>query len=297
MCLSEGAWAPGGAVMTQKDASMKIIEANGARIPAIGFGTWTLKDGDCTDMVARAIDAGYRHIDTAAMYANEAAVGEGIRRSGIARDELFVTTKVWWADIASGDLQRSAAESIDKLGIGAVDLFLIHWPNPAIPLEESIGALNETVTSGLTQHIGLGNFPSTLLDEAVSLSAAPIACNQVEYHPLLSQDAIYAACRRHGMAMVAYSPVGQGGEILAHPLIAGLAAQYGRTPAQIVLRWEVQQEGVAAIPRTKTPARLAENLAVFDFELSAEDHASITALTSKRKRLVNPDFAPNWDRI
>lgn len=283
--------------MTQKDQGMKIIEANDARIPAIGYGTWTLKGDDCADMVARAIDAGYRHIDTAAMYDNEKAVGEGIRRSGIARDDLFVTTKVWWENIAAGALQRSAGESIDKLGIGAVDLFLIHWPNPAVPLEESISALNETITAGQTRHIGLGNFTSTMLDEAVALSAAPIACNQVEYHPLLSQDAIHAACLRHGMAMVAYSPVGQGGEILSHPLIAGLAAQYGKTPAQIVLRWEVQQDSVAAIPRTKTVARLAENLAVFDFELSAADHASVTALTTARKRLVNPGFAPNWDRI
>lgn len=283
--------------MTQKDGCMKIIEANGARIPAIGYGTWTLKDGDCADMVARAIDAGYRHIDTAAKYGNEAAVGEGIRRSGIARDDIFLTTKVWWTDIASGYLQRSAGESIDRLGLGAVDLFLIHWPNPAVPLEESIAALNDTVTAGLTKHIGLGNFTSTMMDEAVALSAAPLVCNQVEFHPFLSQDSIRAACHRHGMALVAYSPVGQGGEILDHPLIAGLAAQYGRTPAQIVLRWEIQQDGVAAIPRTKTPARLAENLAVFDFDLSEDDHAAVTALTVKRQRLVDPDWAPNWDRI
>ncbi|WP_224007311.1 aldo/keto reductase [Aureimonas sp. SA4125] len=276
---------------------MKIIEANGARIPAIGYGTYTLEGQRCSEMVAKAIETGYRHIDTARMYKNEAAVGEGIRQSGIARDDLFVTTKVWWADIAEGKLQASAREAIETLGIGAVDLLLIHWPNADVALEESIDALNETIDLGLTRHIGVANFTSAMLDEAAALSEAPLACNQVEYHPFLSQDAIYSACRRHGMAMVAYSPVGQGGDILENAEIVGIAARHGKTPAQIVLRWEIQRDGVAAIPRTKTPERLAENLAVFDFELSPDEQAALTALTLRRKRLVDPSFAPNWDRV
>lgn len=276
---------------------MKIIEANGAEIPAIGFGTYTLKGADCVDMVARAIEAGYRHIDTARMYGNEAEVGEGIRRSGIARDALFVTTKVWWTDIARGDLQSSARAATDALGIGAVDLILIHWPNAAIPLEDSIEALNATIGEGLTKHIGVANFTSAMLDEAVAMSEAPLVCNQVEYHPYLSQEAVQDACRRHDMAMVAYSPVGQGGDILGNPTIGEIARRYGKSPAQVILRWEIQQDRVAAIPRTKTPERLAENIAIFDFELEEEDHAAITALTVRRKRLVDPSFAPNWDRV
>ena len=283
--------------MAQKGMSMKIIEANGARIPAIGYGTFTLEGETCSDMVTKAIEAGYRHIDTARRYNNEAAVGEGIRRSGISRDELFVTTKVWWTDIAEGALQASATEAIETLGIGAVDLLLIHWPNPEIVLEESIDALNQTIGLGLTRHIGVANFTSAMVDEAAALSQAPLVCNQVEYHPFLSQEAIYAACQRHRMAMVAYSPVGQGGDILEHPDVVATAARHGRTPAQIVLRWEIQQDGVAAIPRTKTPGRLAENLAVDDFQLSEEEMATLTALTLQRKRLVDPSFSPNWDRV
>lgn len=276
---------------------MKIISANGAEIPAIGLGTYTLTGGGGVDMVAAAIGAGYRHIDTARMYGNEREVGEGIRRSGTPRDALFVTTKIWRTDIGRSDLVRSARDAVDALGIGAVDLLLIHWPNADVPLEDSIEGLNEAVEQGLTRHIGVANFTSAMLDEAAALSAVPLVCNQVEYHPYLSQEAIHEACLRHGMALVAYSPIGQGGEILGNPLISDLAGKHGKTPAQVVLRWEIQQDSVAAIPRTKTPERLAENIDIFDFELAADEHAAITALTRRRQRLVDPDFAPNWDRV
>lgn len=276
---------------------MIVIDANGAAIPAIGLGTWTLKGEACADMVAKAIAAGYRHIDTAAMYGNEDAVGEGIRRSGLGRDELFVTTKVWWTDIAADKLVESARGSIDRIGIGPVDLLLIHWPNADVPLEDSIAGLNRAAEDGLTRHIGVANFTSTMVDEAAHLSPRKLACNQVEYHPLLSQDAIIDACRRHGMATIAYSPVGQGGEVLTSEPVVAAARAHGRTPAQVVLRWEVQQDGVGAIPRTSKPDRLAENLGVFDFELTAQEHAAISAMTGRRKRLVDPSFAPVWDRV
>lgn len=276
---------------------MKIISANGAEIPSIGLGTYTLKGSEGVDMVAAAIAAGYRHIDTARMYGNEREVGEGIRRSGAPRDALFVTTKIWRTDIGRADLVQSARDAVEALGIGAVDLLLIHWPNADVPLEDSIEGLNEAVEKGLARHIGVANFTSAMLDEAAALSAAPLVCNQVEYHPYLSQEAIHEACLRHGMALVAYSPIGQGGEILGNPLIADLAGRHGKTPAQIILRWEIQQDSVAAIPRTKTLERLAENIDIFDFELSPDEHAAITALTRRRHRLVDPDFAPNWDRV
>ncbi|TFF25260.1 aldo/keto reductase [Jiella endophytica] len=275
---------------------MKFIEAGTARIPAIGLGTYTLEGGACVDMVARAIDAGYRHIDTARMYGNETEVGEGIRKSGIARDELFVTTKVWWTDLAEADLAAAARQSVERIGIGPVDLILIHWPNPDIALEESIDALRLTVDDGLTRHVGVANFTSTLLDEASAMASHPLVCNQVEYHPFLSQAEVLSACRRHEMGLVAYSPIGRGGEVLNHPVIRSAAERHGKSPAQIVLRWEIEQDGVGAIPRTSKPERLKENLAIFDFELSKDEQAAISALTRRNERLVDPSFAPNWDR-
>lgn len=275
---------------------MKFIEAGTARIPAIGLGTYTLEGGACVDMVARAIDAGYRHIDTARMYGNETEVGEGIRKSGIARDELFVTTKVWWTDLAEADLAAAARQSVERIGIGQVDLILIHWPNPDIALEESIDALCLTVDDGLTRHVGVANFTSTLLDEASAMASHPLVCNQVEYHPFLSQAEVLSACLRHEMGLVAYSPIGRGGEVLNHPVIRGAAERHGKSPAQIVLRWEIEQDGVGAIPRTSKPERLKENLAIFDFELSKDEQAAISALTRRNERLVDPSFAPNWDR-
>ncbi|MEF2073262.1 aldo/keto reductase [Consotaella aegiceratis] len=275
---------------------MKNIEASGASIPAIGFGTYPLKGKHGVEMVARAIDAGYRHIDTARIYDNEKEVGEGIRLSGIDRSELFVTTKIWWTDISDKRLVPSARQALDALGLEKVDLLLIHWPNQEIALEESIDALNQARAKGLARHIGVANFTSAMVDEADAMSSTPLVCNQVEYHPFLSQEAVYACCERHDMAMIAYSPVGQGGEVLADPTIRSIAERHGKTPAQVVLRWEIEQQLVGAIPCTSRPERLKENIDIFDFELTKDEHASITALTGRRQRLVDPTFAPNWDR-
>ncbi|WP_185982481.1 aldo/keto reductase [Aureimonas mangrovi] len=275
---------------------MKIIERSGARIPAIGLGTFRLDDETSPGIVRKAIECGYRHIDTARMYGNEKGVGQGIRDSGIDRDELFVTTKIWWSDIGRSSLVPTAVKALVDLQMEQVDLLLIHWPNPDIPLEESIAALNEARTKGLTKHIGVANFTSTMMDEAQKMSEAPLVCNQVEYHPTLSQDAILAACKRNDMALVAYSPIGQGGDLLQNPEIVRIAEAHSKTPAQVVLRWEIEQDGVAAIPRTSNPDRLAENIDVFDFELTDDDRNLMERMTRLRKRLVNPGFAPKWDR-
>ncbi|MCG6858190.1 MAG: aldo/keto reductase [Salaquimonas sp.] len=274
---------------------MHTLNANGANMPAIGLGTWTLKGHQCTELVTTAIDAGYRHIDTAAMYDNEKEVGEGIRASGLPRDELFVTTKVWPSDIAAGDLQRTAEASLKRLGLDRVDLLLIHWPSKTVPLGESIAALNEVAARGMTRHIGVANFTTGLLDEAVALSERKLTCNQVEYHPYLNQDKVLASCRRHGMAFISYCPLGRGGNLFGESAIREAAQAYGRTPAQIVLRWHVQQHGVGAIPRTSKPQRLKENLDVFDFALSADEMAAISRLTSQGHRICDFDFSPEWD--
>ncbi|QDZ03443.1 aldo/keto reductase [Nitratireductor mangrovi] len=274
---------------------MEHVEANGASIPALGLGTWTLKGRHCADLVAHALSLGYRHLDTAAMYDNEEAVGEGLRASGLKRDDVFVTTKVWYTDIAPGDLERSARESLRRLGLDHVDLLLIHWPNPAIPVADSIGALNAVRAAGLTRHIGVSNFTTGLLAEAIAASEHPLVANQVEYHPRLSQAKVLAACRAAGMAMVSYCPLYRGGALFAEPAIAEAARRTGRTPAQIVLRWHVQQDGVVAIPRTTRKERLAENAAIFDFTLTEDEMAAISALSSAQSRICDFAFSPEWD--
>lgn len=274
---------------------MQHVDANGARIPALGLGTWTLKGRACAALVEAAIDLGYRHLDTAAMYDNEADVAAGIRASGIARHEIFVTTKVWWTDLAAGDLMRSAETSLRKLGLDRVDLLLIHWPNPAIPVAESVGALNRALDEGLTRHIGVSNFPTALLSEAVRMSEAPLVANQVEYHPYLDQRKIHAACRAAGMAMVSYCPLHRGGPLLAEPAVLAAADAHGKSAAQVVLRWHVQQPQVAAIPRTTRPERLAENAGIFDFELSDKEMSAIAALRDRGDRLCDYGFSPGWD--
>ncbi|MEP9396143.1 aldo/keto reductase [Mesorhizobium sp. KR2-14] len=274
---------------------MHSVNANGASIPALGLGTWTLKGQECTELVSRALSIGYRHVDTARAYGNEDSVGEGLRASGIARDELFVTTKVWWTEIAPGDLERSAEASLKDLGLDQVDLLLIHWPNPRIPLESSIKALNAVRRMGLTRHIGVANFPTSLLAEAISLSEAPLVCNQVEYHPYLDQSKMLRMCRESGLALVSYCPLFRGGGLFEEKAVQDAAARHGKTPGQIVLRWHVQQQGVSAIPRTSRAERLAENIAVFDFALSDAEMAAISALTSQNKRICDYDFSPEWD--
>ncbi len=284
--------------MTQTPAALApTVEANGADIPAIGLGTWPMKGGECAEAVATALQSGYRHIDTAAMYANEEAVGEGLRNSGVARDEIFVTTKVWHDDIGNGDLQRSAEASLQRLGLDQVDLLLIHWPNRAVAVSECISALCEAKSRGLTRHIGISNFPTALMDQAVAAADEPLACNQVEYHPFLDQTAVLNRCRDHGMALVSYCPLGRGdvGGVMNTEVVQNMAQRYGKTPGQIVLRWHVQQPGVVAVPKSANPERIAHNLAVFDFTLSDDDMAALHGLARADGRVVNLAIAPDWD--
>ncbi len=276
---------------------MHHVDANGANIPAIGLGTWTLTGKAATRLVADAIRSGYRHVDTATMYDNEEAVGAGLRASGVSRDEIFLTTKVWPSDIADGDLQRSVAASLKRLQVDRLDLALIHWPSGTIPLAESIRALNEVKDRGLARHIGVSNFTVALLAEAVVLSRHPLACNQIEYHPFLNQERVLAACRGHGMAVVSYCPLARGAELFPEPAVTAAAERHGRTPAQIVLRWQVQQEGVVAIPRSSNAERIAQNLRVFDFVLEADEMAALDALRVRQHRICDFEFSPEWDSV
>lgn len=274
--------------------SAHLVEANGAFIPAIGLGTFGLTGDSCAQAVQWALEAGYRHIDTAKMYDNEEAVGAGLKAGGVARDEVFVTTKVWWEDIGSGALQRSTEGSLKRLGLSQVDLLLIHWPNPSVPLAQSTAALCEARKSGLARNVGVSNYPVAMLTEALGLASEPLVANQVEYHPYLGQRPLYEACRANGVAMTSYCPLGRS-NVLADPTVAAIADGHGRSPSQIVLRWHVQQPGVVAIPKSGTKAHIAANLAVFDFELSAEEMSRIAALARPDGRVVNPPFSPHWD--
>ena len=272
---------------------MQVVERNGARIPAIGLGTSGLHGQTCARIVEQALKLGYRHIDTAQAYENEREVGEGLRASGVKRDELFVTTKIWTTHFAPHDLERSAKESLVKLRLHEVDLLLLHWPNPQVPLQETLGALAHVKDIGLARHIGVSNFTVALIEEAVSNCAEPLVCDQVEYHPYLDQAKVREACTRNGMALVAYSPIAKG-RIKNDETLKEIGRDHGKTPAQICLRWLVQQD-VCAIPRTSRIERLSENLDIFDFALSDEEMAQIFALGSAKERLTDFGFAPKWD--
>jgi 2,5-diketo-D-gluconate reductase A len=270
------------------------VRSGDVLIPAIGFGTWQLENGSAQPLVEQALEIGYRHIDTAQIYRNERDVGAGIAASGIKRDDIFLTTKVWVDHFADGDLQRSAEKSLEKLGVDHVDLLLLHWPKPDTPLAETMAALNEVKARGLTRAIGVSNFPSAVLAEAQALSKAPLATDQVEYHPYLSQKTLIAAAHAAGTSITAWSPLAQG-KVAQDPVLIAIGQAHGKTPGQVTLRWLIQQ-GVIAIPRTKTPARIAENFDVLDFELSDVEMAAVFALARPDGRLGNwLDAAFSWD--
>jgi 2,5-diketo-D-gluconate reductase B len=272
---------------------MHFVEANGAKIPAIGLGTWELRGRACARLVEQALKLGYRHFDTAQVYENEREVGDGLRASGIRRGDVFVTTKVWTTHFAPNDLERSTKESLARLRLSEVDLLLLHWPNPQVPLAETLGALAHVKKLGMSRHIGVSNFTVALIEEATALCPEPLVCDQVEYHPYLDQTKVLDACARHGMAVVAYSPVAKG-RIRNDQTLSRIGRTYGKTPAQVCLRWLVQQN-VSAIPRTSKIERLSENMDIFDFELSDSEMRQIFQMGSGKGRLTDYGFAPKWD--
>jgi 2,5-diketo-D-gluconate reductase B len=271
------------------------IEANRARIPLLGLGTWELRGRSCARIVEQALRLGYRHIDTAEMYDNEREVGEGLRASGVKRDDVFVTTKIWPSHFAPPSLERTAKECLARLRLSEVDLLLLHWPNPQVPLAETLGALGKVKRGGLARHIGISNFTVALVDEAVRLSSEPLVCNQIEVHPFLDQTKVIGACRRHGLAVVAYSPIARG-QAVRDPLLTEIGKAHGKSAAQVCLRWLVQQH-IGVIPRTARIERLESNAAIFDFTLSDDQMARIGRLAHPRGRVVNYAYsgAPEWD--
>jgi 2,5-diketo-D-gluconate reductase B len=258
---------------------MNFVEANGAKMPAIGLGTMTLMDAVCVEAVETALCIGYRHIDTAERYRNE--------------EDVFVTTKVWRDQLAAGDFERSLDQSLKKLDLSWVDLLLVHWPNPKVPLKETLDVLCKAKRDGRAKHVGVANFTTSLLQEAVKLASEPMVTNQIEVHPFIDQDKVLAACRTHGLAVTAYCPLARG-KVPNSDVLARIGEAHGKTSAQIALRYLVQQ-GIIPIPRTAKPDRLAANLAVFDFKLSDAEMAEIARLKQTGLRVVNPPHAPRWD--
>jgi diketogulonate reductase-like aldo/keto reductase len=261
------------------------VEANGARVPLIGLGTWDLRGKSCARMVEQALSLGYRHIDTAAMYRNEEAVGEGLRASGVPRDDVFLTTKVWSSDLRARDFERSTRESIEKLKVRNVDLLLIHWPNSSVPLKETIGALCKMKREGLARHIGVSNFTVALVEEAVRLSTEPLVNNQIELHPYNDQSKIIAASRKAGLAITAYTPIARG-RVAGDALLSRIGKAHGKTAAQISLRYLVQQD-IVVIPNTSRAERLTENAEIFDFQIMPAEMKEIAALASPRGNIVS----------
>jgi 2,5-diketo-D-gluconate reductase B len=260
-------------------------------IPAIGFGTWRLSGRECSDGVADALAAGYRHVDTARMYGNEEEVGRGLRASGVDRGSVWLTTKVWPDDLPPERVRASLERSLRALGTNYVDLFMIHWPNPRVPLAATLEAMTALRDEGRTREIGVSNFTSAQFREALDL--APVVVNQVEYHPFLDQSAVLEVCRERNVELTAYRPLAKG-EVTSDRTIADIAAAHDAAPAQVTLAWLVGQERVSAVPKASSPERRRENLGALDLELTAVERRRIDALP-KDRRAVQTEWSPEWD--
>jgi 2,5-diketo-D-gluconate reductase B len=269
--------------------------ADGTAIPALGFGTSQMTRKVTVDAVTAALRAGYRHIDTARKYGSEAAVGEALQAAGVPREDVFLTTKVSHESLRPDDFARSVDASLAALSVDYIDLLLVHWPNPAISLTEFMPALAKAKQQGLARNIGVANFNTTLLDQAIALCPEPLVALQAEYHPYLDQSKLLPAVQRHGLVFIAYCPLGRG-RLFDDRVLSEIAESRGRTIAQIALRWLIQQ-GVAAIPGSSNPQRIAQNFDVFDFALSDEEMERISALKRPDGRIANPEgrVPGGWD--
>lgn len=271
---------------------MDVITAQGMRMPKLGLGTWRLKGAECAAAVEQALSLGYRHIDTAEMYGNEEAVGEALSRSSVPRADVHVTSKVWWENLAPGAMAAAIDASLGRLRTDYVDLYLVHWPAQGMDMAQVMESLVRVKESGKARAVGVANFTVALLGEALA-AGAPIACNQVEYHVLLGQGRLLEAQRAAGVPLVAYAPLAQG-RLAEHEALRDIAAKHGASPAQVALKWLLEQEGVAAIPKAGRLESQRANLEALGIVLDDGDRAAIEGLP-KDQRFVQPGFAPVWD--
>lgn len=263
------------------------------KIPKLGFGTWMLQGESASKAVTTALDLGYRHIDTASMYRNEKEIGLALKQSSIPREKIFLTTK-FWDNLSLKGIQQQTQDSLKNLQTDYVDLLLIHWPSSKFLMEEYLLSLQKIVQEGKTRFVGVSNFPSKLLLQALEICPSLIT-NQVEYHPFLQQQKILNLIDNIGsMFLTAYSPLGRG-EALKSQQIQHIAKKYNRSPSQVILRWLIEQKNVVPIVKASHKNRMQQNLEIFDFQLEKEDQDKLHRLTNQNRRLVNPPFAPTWD--
>jgi 2,5-diketo-D-gluconate reductase B len=268
-----------------------VTTVQGVDVPSLGYGTWLLQGDDCERGVAHALSVGYRHVDTAQAYENEDRVGRGVAVSGVDRDEIFLTTKLWTDSLARDRVRPSTEQSLRRLGTDYVDLLLIHWPTEDVPLEETLEAMEELRGEGKVRHVGGSNFPPSWVRRA--LDHAPVFADQVEYHPFLGQRTLLELAREHDFMLTAYSPLARG-KIGEDATLREIAEAHGATPAQVALRWLVDQDHVTAVPKATSPERIEENLGALEVELTDEERRRIDGL-ERGQRLIDPDFAPDWE--
>ena len=275
-----------------------FISAAGDQIPAIGYGTMLFPEPErAVELIAGSLECGYRHIDTARKYGSEEWVGEGIRASGVPREDIWVTTKVTEENAKADNFARSVDISLKTLGLDYVDLLLVHWPQPRVPLEETLGALAKARREGLAKNIGLSNFTVALIDEAVAKCSEPLFTNQIEYHAYIRQDKVIAACNKHGLLITCHVPLARGA-VLEDPVIRGVANAHGKTAAQVALKWLIQQPNMVVVPRALEHSEIAENIDIFDFELTVNEMEKISELGTRNLRIVDPEVRrPVWDEL
>lgn len=274
---------------------MLYVEKNGIKIPKLGFGTWKLEGEECVEAVKLALDTGYRHIDTAQAYNNEEFVGQAIAERDVAREDIFLTTKIWRDNLSPELIASSFKESLQKLKTDYVDLLLIHWPvEDHAPFAEQIVAFEEILKVGKAKNIGISNFTTEQIKYVKDELGSAMITNQVEYQPYLSQEKLLNCLNEHDMFLTAYSPLARG-KVITDAKIIEIAEKYRKNAGQIVLRWLMQQENVVAIPKASRKKNIVSNFNIFDFELSEEDMAKISDMAEADGRVVNPDFAPEWD--
>jgi 2,5-diketo-D-gluconate reductase B len=276
--------------MPREATAADTLVLQGIEIPKLGFGTFKLRGDACAEGVRDALELGYRHIDTASAYGNEAQVGWGLEHSGVERGSIFLTTKLWHDGLRAAAVREQVERSLRDLGTDYVDLLLIHWPNEQVPLAETLGAMTALQEAGRASHLGVSNFPPRLVRDALEL--APIVCNQVEYHPYLGQPELLALARERDLLLTAYSPLARG-EVHRDPVLREIGDAHGKTPAQVALRWLLDQPHVAALPKASTHEHRASNLEVFDFELGDDERGRVAGL-ERGLRTADPSWAV-WD--
>ncbi len=278
--------------MPREATQATTVTVQGVEVPKLGYGTWLVEGAEAYDGVLDALELGYRHLDTARAYGNEREVGRALADSCVPREEVWLTTKVWYEDAEPDVLARVFEQQLEDLRVERVDLLLLHWPNAEVPLAQTLGAMDRLREQGLTGHVGVSNFPSALLREALAL--APILCDQVEYHPYLPQGPVMRECLEHDLLLTAYSPFAHG-YVHDDPALREIGARHGKSAGQVALRWLLDQPNVVTIPKASSHERRAENLDVFDFALDDDERAAVAALSERRVRTADPPWAPDWD--